>query len=68
MDGQAVIARLESDLSTGKSWAAFQPANLPHIAAMNFTGQHELSADALRAVLTKLVANDGYTDRHFGGS
>jgi outer membrane protein assembly factor BamA len=65
LDGQAVVTRMESDLRTGKSLISFQPANLPRIAAMNFTGQHELSADALTAVLAKLVADDGYTDRHF---
>jgi outer membrane protein assembly factor BamA len=65
LDGQAVVTRMESDLKTRTSMISFQPANLPRIAAMNFTGQHELSADALTAVLAKLVADDGYTDRHF---
>jgi outer membrane protein assembly factor BamA len=65
LDGQAVVTRMESDLATGRSLISFQPANLPRIAAMNFTGQHELSADALTVVLAKLVADDGYTGRHF---
>jgi outer membrane protein assembly factor BamA len=44
---------------------SFQPAVLPRIVGLNFTGQHELSADALTAVLAKLVKDEGYTDRHF---
>jgi outer membrane protein assembly factor BamA len=67
LDGQAVVTRVESDLARHKVLVSFQPATLPHIGAMNFTGQHELTAEALTAILTKLVAGDGYTDRHFRG-
>jgi outer membrane protein assembly factor BamA len=67
LDGQAVVTRLESDLARHKMLDSFQPATLPHIGTMNFTGQHELTAEALTAILTKLVADDGYTDRHFRG-
>jgi len=65
LDGQPVVTRMESDLRTGKNLISFQPATLPHIAAMNFTGQHELTSEALTAVLAKLVADDGFTDRRF---
>jgi outer membrane protein assembly factor BamA len=63
--GQPVVARMESDLATRKTLLSFQPATLPRIAAMNFTGQRELTSEALTAVLAKLVADGGYTDRHF---
>ncbi|HUB82368.1 MAG TPA: hypothetical protein VMB03_26405 [Bryobacteraceae bacterium] len=63
--GQPVVIRLESDLRTGRNLISFQPATLPHIAALNFIGQHELTSEALNGVLAKLIADEGYTDRRF---
>jgi len=65
LDGQPVVTRVETDLRTGKSQISFQPQTLPHVAAMNFTGQHELTAEALAAVLANKVTDEGYTDRRF---
>jgi outer membrane protein assembly factor BamA len=65
LDGQPVVVRMESDLATRKTLVSFQPATLPHIAAMNFTGQHELTADTLAGLLSKKVADEGYIDRRF---
>lgn len=65
LDGQPVVTRMETDLATHKVLLSFQPATLPHIASMIFTGQHEPDSDTLAGLLTKLVADQGYTDRHF---
>ena len=62
---QPVVTRMESDLKTGKSSISFQPETLPRIVAMNFTGERELTPEALTAVLAKLVEGTGYTDRYF---
>jgi outer membrane protein assembly factor BamA len=65
LDGQHVIARIEADLSRRKTIVSFQPETLPRIAAMNFTGQHEMTAEELTGILQKVVADQGYTDRRF---
>ena len=65
LDGQPVVTRMESDLKTGKNLISFQPATLPHISALNFTGEHELTSEQLTAVLAKLGADEGYIGRRF---
>ncbi len=65
LDGQHLVARLESDLTHGKTIVSFQPEKLPAIAAMNFTGQQEFSEADLRQIMEKVVANEGYLDRHY---
>jgi outer membrane protein assembly factor BamA len=65
LDGQPLVTRMETDLVRHKTLLSFQPAVLPRITSLNFTGQHELTADVLTAVLTKLVKDEGYTERHF---
>jgi outer membrane protein assembly factor BamA len=66
LEGQPVVTRMETDLAHHKVLISFQPATLPRIYSMNFTGQHELTSDALGELLSKVVpADEGYTERHF---
>jgi len=65
LDGQPVVTRMETDLVRHKMLVSFQPATLPRIAGLDFSGQHELTSDALTAVLSKVGKDEGYTDRHF---
>jgi outer membrane protein assembly factor BamA len=65
LDGQHVVARMEADLASRKTIVSFQPETLPRIASMNFTGQHDMTAGELTSLLEKVVADQGYTDRHF---
>ena len=44
---------------------SFQPEKLPSIASMNFSGQQKLSAGQLDAIMQKVIAGQGYTDRKF---
>ena len=61
LDGQAVVARMESDLTKHRVLLSFQLATLPHIGALNFTGEHELTAEALTAILTS--SNDSLVEQ-----
>jgi outer membrane protein assembly factor BamA len=65
LDGQHLVARLESDLTHGKTIVSFQPETLPAIGAMSFTGQQEFNEADLRHIMEKVVANEGYLDRHY---
>lgn len=66
LEGQPVVTRMETDLARHKMLISFQPATLPRIYSMNFTGQHELTSGALGELLSKLVpADEGYIERHF---
>jgi outer membrane protein assembly factor BamA len=66
LQGQHVVARLETEIGPrSKLIVSFQPETLPRVGAMNFSGQRELSASQLIAILDKVVAGDGYTDRRF---
>jgi outer membrane protein insertion porin family len=57
---------MESELTPRRrTIVSFQPENLPRIASMAFTGQHELSSQELTALLAKVVAGQGYMERHF---
>jgi len=66
LNGQHVVARLETELGArSRLLISFQPEVLPRVGAMNFTGQHELLADELSAIMEKVIKDDGYTDRRF---
>jgi len=66
LEGHHVVGRLETVLAPGgKSVISFQPDPLPRIAAMNFTGQSELTSAELIGLIPKDVKEQGYTDRSF---
>ncbi len=66
LGGQHVVSRLEQEFTPrARTTISFQPEKLPGIAALNFTGQQKLSAAQLDAVMQKVVAGQGYTDRRF---
>jgi outer membrane protein assembly factor BamA len=66
LEGHHVVGRLETVLTPGgKSTISFQPDPLPRIVAINFTGQSELTAQELVALVPKDVREQGYTDRTF---
>jgi outer membrane protein assembly factor BamA len=67
LHGQKVVAKMETDFSTRRSIVSFQPDHLPRVASMEFTGVKEMTADQARAVMQKVVADRGYTDRTFRG-
>lgn len=63
--GQHLVARLESDLTSGRTIVSYQPEALPKIGAMNFTGQREFSEIDLQHIMEKVVAGEGYLDRRY---
>lgn len=65
LEGQHLIAGVESDLTRHKTMVSFQPETLPKIAAMNFTGQHEFSEADLVGIMEKVAVDQGYLDRRF---
>jgi outer membrane protein assembly factor BamA len=65
LDGQHIVARMETDLGSGKSILSFQPEILPRITALNFTGASELKPAELARLLEKVVGDQGYTARRF---
>jgi hypothetical protein len=66
LEGQHVVARMEDELFPRRRIiVSFQPETLPQISAMTFAGQHELTSEELVSLLKKIVADRGYTDRHF---
>jgi outer membrane protein assembly factor BamA len=66
LEGQRVVARMDADLFPRRRMVvSFQPETLPQVAAMIFSGQHELTSDELASLIRKIVAARGYTDRYF---
>ncbi len=66
LEGHHIVAQLASDvMHGGRSTISFQPDPLPRIAAMNFTGQAELTQEQLAGIIPKDVREQGYTDRGF---
>jgi len=66
LEGHHVAAKLETVfVAGGKSNISFQPDPLPRIAAMNFTGESELTSEELIRLIPKDVKDQGYTDRTF---
>src|SRR5579863_8893170 len=65
MHGQKVVTKMEVDLATRKSIVSFQPEHLPRIDSMTFVGTREMTGDQARAVMQKVTADRGYTDRQF---
>jgi outer membrane protein assembly factor BamA len=66
LDGHHIVGRLEADLRPGgKSTISFQPDPLPKIAALNFTGQNEFTAEGLARLFPKDIREQGYSDRSF---
>jgi outer membrane protein assembly factor BamA len=68
LEGQHLVAKLETEFTPRpRTIVSLQPALLPKVAAMSFSGQQEFSSAELAAILQPLVAQGGYTDRHFRG-
>jgi hypothetical protein len=57
LEGLHVVARMEADLWRRKMLVSFQPETLPRIAAMTFTGQHEMTAIAITRGMSACVAD-----------
>ena len=62
---QKLVTKLETDFTTGRSIVSFQPEHLPRVASMTFVGNQQMSGDQANAVMQKVVADRGYTDRGF---
>jgi outer membrane protein assembly factor BamA len=66
--GQHVVGNLEEEFTPRpRTIVSFQPASLPAIARINFTGAQKLSADQLNAIMLKVIGGQGYMDRRFRG-
>jgi len=65
LEGQHLVASLESDFQSGRSIIAFQPEHLPAIRTVTFNGLQTVGQPELLAVLTKALGSDGYTARNF---
>jgi outer membrane protein assembly factor BamA len=66
LEGHHVTGKLASQLGPGgRATISFQPDPLPRIAALSFTGEKELNAEELAALIPKDVREQGYTDRIF---
>jgi outer membrane protein assembly factor BamA len=66
LEGHHIAPQLASDLMHGgRPTVSFQPDPLPRIAAMNFTGEAELTQEQLTGLIPKDVREQGFTDRGF---
>src|SRR5258708_32442726 len=66
LNGQRTVAQMETEFVPRRRLViAFQPANLPRITTMSFTGNQELPSSTLPRVMQKVAAGEGYTDRRF---
>jgi outer membrane protein assembly factor BamA len=65
LHGQKIVTKMEADFTTRKSITSFQPEHLPRIDSITFAGNKEMTSDQARAVLQKVAADRGYTDRGF---
>jgi outer membrane protein assembly factor BamA len=65
LHAQRVVTKMEADFTTRKSITSFQPEHLPRIESMIFVGTKDLTADQANAVMQKVTADRGYTDRQF---
>lgn len=66
LNGQHIVVRLESAIGPQPGLTlSFQPEMLPHVGAMIFKGQNELTSAELVSILQKVNAGDAYTDRRF---
>ncbi len=65
LNGQKLVAKMESDLRARTSVISFQPEHLPRIESMTFVGVKDMTQDRARAVMQKVTADRGYTDRLF---
>ena len=64
--GQHVVSKLEQEFTPRlRTIVSFQPANLPVVGQMSFSGQQKLSAEQLNSIMQKVVAGQGYIDRRF---
>lgn len=64
---QPLTVRMETDLKTRKLLLSFQPEVLPRIQSVSFAGNQTIASPDLLAVLNRILANEGYTDRKFAG-
>ncbi len=66
--GQRLTVRVETDFKTRKLLLSFQPETLPRVVNFSFTGNSVVGAEALGAVLKKIVADTDYTERKFAAA
>jgi outer membrane protein assembly factor BamA len=67
MRSQHVTVRMEADLKTRRMTVSFQPEVLPRIQSVAFTGNRAIAAAELTSALSRVVTNEGYTERKFAG-
>ncbi len=65
LDGQHLVARMESDLKTGTMLVVIEPENLPQISALKFTGTQEFESGQLAEMLRHSMGSDPFTERRF---
>jgi len=65
LEGHHIVTQVESDLMRGRSLILFEPDPLPRVASIKFTGEMELTAEQLGAVIPQDVREHGYSGRSF---
>jgi outer membrane protein assembly factor BamA len=66
LKGQPLVAKMETEFVPRRRLViSFQPATLPRITTMSFTGNQELTSVDLARIMQKVAAGEGYTDRRF---
>ena len=68
LHGQHLTVRIGADLNTHKLTLSFQPAVLPRVQSVAFTGNQAVDSKELGSVLNRIVADSGYTDRAFASA
>lgn len=68
LNGQRLVARVESNLITGKSTILFQPEKLPPIRSVSFSGNAAIPTTRLDAALAQFIADAGYAPRQFAAA
>ncbi len=65
LNGQPILPRMESDLTSSKPLVSFQPETLPKIASITFTGEHAMTSADLVGLVDRPLLGQGFAPHRF---
>ncbi len=65
LNGQPILPRMESDLTSSKPLVSFQPETLPKITSITFTGKHTLTSTDLMRLAGRSLLGQGFAPYRF---
>jgi outer membrane protein assembly factor BamA len=60
-----VVAKVESNMSTGRTQMVYQPRDLPHVTATPFVGPQRLTSKQVEEALALAAIDSEFTERRF---